>query len=143
MFELMTTYSENKEGETLNAISDEMMSCILKNRSQQRTRLARAQLGGKVAFFRNAGTMYCLLGRHELEAARNRNITRQKEIQCTSRKLTCAKFWLQCIDYCQIFDHLVHASLEAQHGTHCASSALSSIIVAIVRIGELGNYHFN
>ena len=143
MFGLMTTYSENKEGETFNAISDELMSCILKNWSQQRTRWARAQLGGKVAFIRNAGTMYCLLGRQELEAARNKNTTRQKELQCTSRKLTCAKFWLPCVGYCQIFDHLVHASLEAQHGTHCASSSLSTILVAISRIGKLGNNHLN
>ena len=138
IYSLMTRYSQYKEGSIFFETADELTTTVLKNRSQQTTRWSRAELGCLTAFIRNAGTIYTVLGKEELEAALERNLTKQKEIRQLSQKLKSARFWLLLIGYCQIFDHLVAASLEAQHGSYCSSSSLKLVLDAMTRIRTLG-----
>ena len=138
VYSLMTRFSEYKEGSIFYETADELTTTILKNRAKQITRWTRALLACLVAFIRNAGTIYTVLGRQEMEAALEGNLTKQKEIKRLSQQLKSAKFWLLVIGYCQIFDRMVHASLEAQHGSYCSSSSLNLVLVAMERIRILG-----
>ena len=88
--------------------ADEILSAVLKNRGKpQETRWTHSDLVAKASFFRNAGTLYQLLGREELEAAQSNNLTKQKELKRLSKQLTSANFWLEVIGYTQIFDRWV------------------------------------
>ena len=81
VFGLMATYSEYKDGVIFQETADELSTPILKNVTRQTTRWSRASLAAIVAFIRNAGTIYTVLGRMEYEAASENNYTKQKEIK--------------------------------------------------------------
>ena len=141
VYQSLADFAEHKDGALFMETADMLTSSILRNRTQQATRWARALLCCLVAFIRNAGTIYSVLGKKALEAATVGDLTKHREINQRIAKLREAKFWLYVIGYCQIFDRLVQASLEAQHGSYCSSSSLHLVYEAMDRIKQLGKLY--
>ena len=141
VYDSMTDFSENNEGALFFETADKLTSSVLKNRTRQTTRWARAELNCLVAFIRNAGTIYSVLGKKALDAASVGDLAKQRAIHKRIAKLREAKFWLYLIGYCQILDRMVQASLEAQHGSYCSSSSLHLVIEAMERIDQLGKFY--
>ena len=94
MYRMMTAFKDNKDGMSFDETSHELRHPTLIRRSEQKTRWARADLGVKKNFFRNAPTIYICLGKKMEEFRVARNNTGQKEILVKLKQLTDPDFWL-------------------------------------------------
>ena len=63
MYDLMAKYLDDKKAMVFKETAEELDMAVLKNQKKPDTRWARKDLASKVAFFRNAPTIFIVLGR--------------------------------------------------------------------------------
>ena len=139
MFSLMSHWKDDKDGLVFEETSRMLRHATLKQKSNQETRWARADIESKRNFFRNAVTIFICFGRKVEMYAREINLTKQKEIESLMKPLQNFEFWVYLVGYTQILNIVVEASLEAQYSSRFASSCLFLVTQAFKKIRQLGD----
>ena len=94
--------------------AEELDMAVLKNQNKSDTRWARKDLASKVAFFRNAPTIFIVLGREAEQFRRSKDNTQLNQVLKILNKLQEPVFWLYAVGYTQILDIVSTVSVCAQ-----------------------------
>ena len=100
--------------------------------------MARKDLASKVAFFRNAPTIFIVLGREAEQFRRSKDNTQLKQILKILNKLQEPVFWLYAVGYTQILDIVSTVSVCAQSVGAFPTSVYGQLLTTMEELESLG-----
>ena len=138
MYQLMAKYREDKSAMIFKETADSLNMAPLKNQKKSDTRWARQDLTANATFFRNAPTMFIVLGREAEQYRREKNNTKLKQVMKLLEKLQDPSFWLHALGYTQILDLVTEVSLVAQRVGTFPTTVFTQLISTLDELVKLG-----
>ena len=140
MYRVMGLFKDHKSGMTFLEKAKDLNHPILSNKSvPQNTRWVRSDIRAFETYFRNAPTIYAIIGDNIEQNARDDDKTKHKENNKKKLVLEDAKTWLYFIGLVQILELYAATSLKVQGARIFGTTVYEEIERTIATLESLGN----
>ena len=145
MYRAMGLFKDQRAGMTFLEKAEELHHPILSNKSvPQSTRWVRSDIRAFETYFRNAPTIYAIIGDNIKQNADDVDLTKQKENEQKLKILKDAKTWVYYIGFVQILELYAATSLKVQGARIFGTTVFEECERTVDALDRLGaNWQWN